>query len=240
LLNRVRFPNHVWQRVIRLMSLSGGKGRKKGRVSYQLLSINQLGAVYEALLSYRGFFATEDLYEVMPERKQPRAADDDDDDDGAGAAEGGGSTDVLDNAWFVPASRINDYKNTEKVYDVDDAGHRKLRKYERGTFIYRLAGRDREKSASYYTPQVLTRCLVKYALKELLQGKTADDILSISVCEPAMGSAAFLNEAINQLSEKYLELKQAELAGASRTRPTRASCRRCACPWPTAMRLALT
>jgi hypothetical protein len=124
---------------------------------------------------------------------------------------GGGSTDVLDNAWFVPASRIDDYKDTEKVYDVDDAGHRKLRKYERGTFIYRLAGRDREKSASYYTPQVLTRCLVQYALKELLQGKTADDILSISVCEPAMGSAAFVNEAINQLSEKYLELKQAEL-----------------------------
>ena len=211
LLNRVRFPNHVWQRVIRLMSLSGGKGRKKGRVSYQLLSINQLGAVYEALLSYRGFFATEDLYEVMPERKQTRAADDDEDEEAA-EAEGGGSTDVLDNAWFVPAGRIDDYKNTEKVYDIDDAGHRKLRKYERGTFIYRLAGRDREKSASYYTPQVLTRCLVKYALKELLQGKTADDILTLTVCEPAMGSAAFLNEAINQLAEKYLELKQAELA----------------------------
>jgi hypothetical protein len=210
LLNRVRFPNHVWQRVIRLMSLSGGKGRRKGRVSYQLLSINQLGAVYEALLAYRGFFAREDLYEVMPERRQTRAADDDDDDD-IGDTEGGGSTDVLDNAWFVPASRIGDYKNTEKVYDVDDAGHRKLRTYERGTFIYRLAGRDREKSASYYTPQVLTRCLVKYALKELLQGKTTDDILTLSVCEPAMGSAAFLNEAINQLAEKYLELKQAEL-----------------------------
>jgi hypothetical protein len=210
LLNRVRFPNHVWQRVIRLMSLSGGKGRRKGRVSYQLLSINQLGAVYEALLSYRGFFATQDLYEVMPERKQARAADDDED-EAAGEGEGGGSTDVLDNAWFVPASRINDYKNTEKVYDIDDAGHRKLRKYERGTFIYRLAGRDREKSASYYTPQVLTRCLVKYALKELLQSNTADDILTLTVCEPAMGSAAFLNEAINQLAEKYLELKQAEL-----------------------------
>ena len=103
MLNRVRFPNHVWQRVIRLMSLSGGKGKKKGRVSYQLLSINQLGAVYEALLSYRGFFATEDLYEVMPERKQTRATnDDDDDDDDAGDVEGGGNTDVLDNAQTPP------------------------------------------------------------------------------------------------------------------------------------------
>jgi hypothetical protein len=97
LLNRVRFPNHVWQRVIRLMSLSSGKGKRKGRVSYQLLSINQLGAVYEALLSYRGFFATEDLYEVMPERTQVRAADDEEDEE-AGEAEGGGSTDVLDSA----------------------------------------------------------------------------------------------------------------------------------------------
>ena len=137
--------------------------------------------MYEALLSYRGFFATEDLYEVMPERKQARAATTTMTMTGDAGEGGGGSTDVLDNAWFVPASRIGDYKNTEKVYDVDDAGHRKLRKYERGTFIYRLAGRDREKSASYYTPQVLTRCLVKYALKELLQGKTADDILS-SAC----------------------------------------------------------
>jgi len=57
LLSKVKFPNHVWQTIIRLMSLSRGRGRgqRRGRVSYQLLSINQLGAVYEALLSYKGF-----------------------------------------------------------------------------------------------------------------------------------------------------------------------------------------
>lgn len=82
--------------------------------------------------------------------------------------------------------------------------------YEKGTFIYRLAGREREKSASYYTPEVLTKCLVKYALKELLEGKTADDILKLTICEPAMGSAAFLNEAINQLAEAYLSRKEKE------------------------------
>ena len=177
LLNQVKFPNHVWQRVIRLMSLSGGKSRRgKGRVSYQLLSINQLGAVYEALLSYKGFFAPEDLYEVQPEPKQNRrriSSDDEGSKDGdqdAGnddSIEGGASTDMLDSAWFVPGSRIDDYKPSERVHDVDDNGHKVLRKYPRNTFIYRLAGRDRQKSASYYTPQVLTRCLVKYALKEL-------------------------------------------------------------------------
>jgi hypothetical protein len=220
LLNKVRLPNHLWQQVIRLMSLSGGKGKRRGRVSYQLLSINQLGAVYEALLSYRGFFASSVLYEVMPAPKKAAARAEDDDDDEDGEAEtsnevannsGGGSTDLLENAWFVPDSRIDDYAPNERVYDIDEAGHKKLRRYEKGSFIYRLAGRDRQKSASYYTPQVLTRCLVKYALKELLKDKTADAILNLTVVEPAMGSAAFLNEAVNQLAEKYLELKQIEL-----------------------------
>ncbi|WPU55898.1 hypothetical protein SQW19_16460 [Stenotrophomonas acidaminiphila] len=218
LLNRLRFPNWLWQQVIAQMSLtrSKGRGRRRGRVSYQLLSINQLGAVYEALLSYRGFFAKEDLFEVQPAPKKAKAADEDDE-DGEGDEEGGAeergtgtSTDLMGSAWFVPESRLGEYKDNERVYDLDENGHKKLRRYPKGTFIYRLAGRDREKSASYYTPQVLTQCLVKYALKELLQGKKADDILQLTVCEPAMGSAAFLNEAVNQLAEKYLELKQDE------------------------------
>ena len=236
LLAKVKFPNHVWQTIIRLMSLSRGRGRgqRRGRVSYQLLSINQLGAVYEALLSYKGFFAKEDLYEVKkaPGRGGAATSDaedtdsnEDDSEDsletdntdttttGRRGAESSGD-DLLDNAWFVPASRLGDYKDDEKVYDTNEAGHPKLRKHVKGTFIYRLAGRDRQKSASYYTPQVLTKCLVKYALKELLGGervKSADDILTLTVCEPAMGSAAFLNEAVNQLAEAYLERKQAEL-----------------------------
>ena len=213
LLNRVRLPNWVWQKVIESMSLSRTPGGRTGRVSYQLLSINQLGAVYEALLSYRGFFATEDLYEVMPAQKQTKAehADEEDDDEGGGEEERGGTTDLLENAWFVPASRIADYRPSEIVTDLDENRNRRNRVHKKGEFIYRLAGRDRKKSASYYTLQVLTRCLVKYALKELLAGKKANEILSLTVCEPAMGSAAFLNEAVNQLSEAYLERKQAEL-----------------------------
>src|SRR5699024_10547222 len=36
----------------------------------------------------------------------------------------------------------------------------------------------------------------------------AERILELKVMEPAMGSAAFLNEAVNQLAVKYLELQQ--------------------------------
>ena len=186
LLNGVKFRNSVLQRVIELMSLTRPKPRqKRGRISYSQLGVNQLGAVYEGLLSYRGFFAETDLYEVQ---------------------KAGEPYDELKTAYFVKAEDLPKYNDNEKVYDADG----NLKKHEKGKFIYRLAGRDRQKSASYYTPEVLTQCLVKYALKELLKDKKADDILQLTVCEPAMGSAAFLNEAINQLAEAYLSRKQQE------------------------------
>ena len=73
--------------------------------------------------------------------------------------------DPLAPAWFVPAREIGHYTDAEKLFGGEP------RLYRKGTFIYRLAGREREKSASYYTPEVLTQCLVKHALKELLQGR---------------------------------------------------------------------
>ena len=119
--------------------------------------------------------------------------------------------DVLRSAWFVPARELDGYADDERVYERDAQGRRKLRVHPRGRFIYRLAGRDRQKSASYYTPEALTRSVVKYALGELIPDDApADRILDLTVCEPAMGSAAFLNEAVNQLAEKYLERKQRE------------------------------
>ena len=194
LLDRVKLRNRVLQQVIRLMSLTRpAKGRRgrRGRISYAQLGINQLGAVYEALLSYRGFFAEENLYEVK---------------------KAGEPDDPLKSAWFVPARDLDDYTEDERVYDKDDEGRRRLRVHPRGRFIYRLAGRDRQKTASYYTPESLTRCVVKYALRELVSDDMpADRILDLTVCEPAMGSAAFLNEAVNQLAEKYLERQQREL-----------------------------
>jgi hypothetical protein len=187
LLNRVRFRNTVLQRVIELLSLSRPKSgnHRRGRISYAQLGISQLGAVYEGLLSYSGFFAETDLYEV-------KKAD--------------APYNELDTAFFVKAEDLTKYEENEKVYNTDGT----LRMYPKGTFIYRLAGRNREKSASYYTPEVLTQCLVKYALKELLKDKTADEILKLTVCEPAMGNGSFLNETINQMAEAYLQLKQKE------------------------------
>jgi hypothetical protein len=189
----VKLRNAKLQEIIRLLSLSkegarGAGGRQRGRISYAQLGINQLGAVYEGLLSYTGFFAQETLHEV-------KRADDK------------GKDGVYEHVYYVPASRIGDYQEAELVRDE----HGRPITHPKGTFLFRLAGRDREKSASYYTPEVLTRCLTKYTLKERLEGLTADEILELTVCEPAMGSGAFLNEAVSQLAHAYLERKQKEL-----------------------------
>lgn len=193
LITLAKLRNRVMLKIIDLMSItrpSGHRNDRRGRISYAALGINQMGAVYEALLSYRGFIAEETLYEVKRERDH---------------------FDELDVGYFVPERELDNYTEEERVYYESGENKGKLRIYEKGTFIYRLAGREREKSASYYTPEALTKCLVKYALKELLEGKTADEILKLTICEPAMGSAAFLNEAINQLAEAYLDKKQKEL-----------------------------
>ena len=188
LINTIRFPNEIMQEVIKLMSLTrpgNSRQQRRGRICYAQLGINQLGAVYEALLAYKGFFAPYDLFEV----KKTDA-----------------DQDELAAAWFVAAKELPKYSASERVLDKDGD----CKRYPCGTFIYRMSGRDRQTSASYYTPEVLTRALVKYALQELLIGKTANAILNIKICEPAMGSAAFLNEAINQLTHAYLHLQQQE------------------------------
>jgi hypothetical protein len=84
--------------------------------------------------------------------------------------------------------------------------------------VYRLSGRDRQTSASYYTPESLTRVTVQLALQHRLDqdGTTTEarDLLDWKICEPALGSGAFLNEAINQVAAEYLRRRQDELGVA--------------------------
>ena len=191
LLARARLSNLCLQKVILRLSLSkDDKSKTVGRVNYAELGINQLGAVYEGLLSYKGMFADQDLIHVKPAGKNIR--------------------DKKTPTWFVPKDRLEEFKKDE----VERLPDGKPRIYTKGTFILHLNGIDREQSASYYTPEVLTECLVQEALRELLKDygpHDADRILGLKICEPAMGSGAFLNEAAGQLAERYLELKQKQL-----------------------------
>jgi len=194
-----RLRNETLHRVLRKLTLTTGRKGPRGKrerggfISYRNLGISQLGAVYEGLMSYTGSIATEELYEIAK----------------GGNAEGG--------SWVVPASRISEYPDEVFVtYSKDDGEGRSGRKrYKKDEFVYRLSGRDRQTSASYYTPDSLTSLTVELALRELAtEGTTAAQILQYKICEPALGSGAFLNEAINQVAQLYLTRRQDELGRA--------------------------
>ena len=106
----------------------------------------------------------------------------------------GDKVDDLDVGYFITFAELDQYDEDERVRVDENDPASPLRVHEKGKFIYRLAGREREKSASYYTPEVLTKCLVKYALKELLEGKTADEILQLTVCEKTLSTLIQTNE----------------------------------------------
>ena len=191
-LGGIKYRNFVWQRIIRELSLTKPDSKHKtiGRISYANLGINQLGSVYESLLAYRGFYAEQDFAEVFK----------------AGAEK--------DGTYLVPASRLDEFQHDEIKFGPDG----ELFTIPKGTFIYRLNGRDRKKSASFYTPEVLTQSTVKYTLKGFVDRLKdekdpfcAQDLLKLKILEPAMGAAAFQNEVINQLAELYISQREKEL-----------------------------
>jgi len=193
LIDEVGLGNQALQEVLRHLLLSKSQsGKERGFISYVDLGINQLGAVYEGLMSYTGFFASEELFEVAKD----------------GNAEKG--------SWVVPVDRAERISEKDFVRETDpETGERRPVRHDAGSFVFRLSGRERQRSASYYTPEVLTRFTVSQALEELLdqdeQRTTADEILQIRVCEPALGSGAFAIEAVRQLADQYLSRRQAEL-----------------------------
>ncbi|MFF2407621.1 class I SAM-dependent DNA methyltransferase [Streptomyces sp. NPDC058092] len=191
-----RLRNATLYRVLRLLMLTRGKRKERGGfISYAQLGINQLGAVYEGLMSYTGFVAGEELYEVAK------------------------NGDPKDGSWLVPSSRADEYADSVYVRERDEyTGEERRVRHAPGSFVYRLSGRDRQTSASYYTPESLTKVTVRLALRHRLdQDDTvtpAREMLDWKICEPALGSGAFLNEAINQVAAEYLRRRQDELGVA--------------------------
>ncbi|MGV8874596.1 MAG: Eco57I restriction-modification methylase domain-containing protein, partial [Rhodococcus sp. (in: high G+C Gram-positive bacteria)] len=196
LIDKVGLGNEATQQVLEHLLLSkeskSRKGGDRGFISYAELGINQLGAVYEGLMSYTGFFAEEDLYEVAK------------------------NGDPEKGSWVVPMIRSDHLDGKDFVRVVNPAtGEDEPVKHFKGTFVFRLAGRERQQSASYYTPEVLTKFVVSQALEELLDqnnGRTTpEQILDLTICEPALGSGAFAIEAVRQLAAEYLKRKQEDL-----------------------------
>ena len=83
---------------------------------------------------------------------------------------------------------------------------------------------ERKATGSYYTPDYIVQYIVKETIGPLCEGKSSQEILDLKVCDPAMGSGHFLNEALNFITKKYLDAL--ELEKPSEEIPTKAEAKR--------------
>jgi hypothetical protein len=67
---------------------------------------------------------------------------------------------------------------------------------------------ERRRSGSHYTPRSLTEPIVRHALEPAFDrigdDATPEDVLALKLCDPAMGSGAFLVEACRQLATRLV------------------------------------
>lgn len=173
LVTATKLPDYVMQKVLYALSLARtgtGNNARTYRVHYGSLSINQLGAVYEGLLSLKPEILAQDSYLLAKSKKDLACG-------------------------FVPKNQ----KVADKQYEKDGEGKRILK--EAGTFILTPVGLDRKFSASFYTPEVLTKCLAEQSVKLLLEDKnTLEELEDLKILEPAMGSGAFLVAVVEELA----------------------------------------
>lgn len=102
--------------------------------------------------------------------------------------------------------------------------------YPKGAFMV-TTGADRRETGTHYTPKSLTEAIVKETLEPLVylgstEGKPREgwrlkspaELLDLRVCDPAMGSGAFLVQVCRWLSDRVVEAwEKAEEVGKSVT-----------------------
>ncbi|MGV9533963.1 Eco57I restriction-modification methylase domain-containing protein [Streptosporangium sandarakinum] len=77
-----------------------------------------------------------------------------------------------------------------------------------------VAGNDRKTTGSYYTPSSLIESLLDTALDPVIEeyaaSGVAEDLLKITVCDPACGSGHFLVAAARRIAKRYAALETGE------------------------------
>jgi len=180
------------------------------RISYRNLEVEQLGSVYEAMMGYEvcraatpamrlksgawvelGELAESDEpYLLLQDRTGERNAKLRKSAPALADARPTGDVDV-DRAAIASA--------LEPLADAKRA-HVPAQRH------YLQPGSERRNSGSHYTPRALTEPLVRRTLAPLLGDQPSpEQILALRVCDPAMGSGAFLAEVVRQLAAALVQ-----------------------------------
>ena len=188
------------------------------RISYRTLDVEQIGSVYETIMGFRMEVATGRSVAIKPAKKlgAPSTVDLD-----ALLEQGTGNR----AKWLQPRTDRNltdtvakGLRAAETVEDLHAALDRVQDKEATPDLVPAGAlvlqpNEERRRSGSHYTPRELTEPIVRHTLAPILERLRGEDgraptparILDIKVCDPAMGSGAFLVETCRQLADALID-----------------------------------
>lgn len=142
---------------------------------YRTLSITHLGTIYEGLLAYFFNIAENDMVYISYEPKYKKS----------------------DEEINEEYADIYEYKDLQK----DNIVH-KVQDYKKGQLFLMNTSNTRKNTASFYTPESITRFLVEIGLQNNLSN---ENIAHFKILDNACGSGHFLIEALNQITQIVLE-----------------------------------
>jgi hypothetical protein len=188
------------------------------RISYRALDVEQIGSVYETMMGFRLETATGRSVAIKAQKKQgaPTAVD-------------------LEALLRESAARREKWLQERAERKLTDAVKKKVGEattiedlhaallsvidpaatpdlVPKGAMVLQPS-EERRRSGSHYTPRALTEPIVRTTLEPILarlrgvdgRPPTPGQILDLKVCDPAMGSGAFLVESCRQLGDALIE-----------------------------------
>lgn len=188
------------------------------RLSYATLDVEQIGSVYEGLMGFdvhvaeapsvrigpsRAWVSVAALAE-LPARERARFLQDE---TGLAKAQAAKLAEAFSAAieGLTPSPSPTRGEGSQKESGLEVLAAARVKGTEvalPGTLLLQ-PGPERRRTSSHYTPRSLSAPIVRRTLEPLLrvlgENPTADQLLSLKVCDPAMGSGAFLVEACRVL-----------------------------------------
>jgi hypothetical protein len=184
------------------------------RLSYRTLDVEQIGSVYETMMGFELEVAQGRSIALKP--KKSHGAPTTINLDALLATKGAERAKWLkENAdQDVTGQALDSLKKAATIEELLSALDKKIAKLvtpnivSNGAMVLQPSD-ERRRSGSHYTPRSLTEPIVRTTLKPILEQldaqPTPEQILALKVCDPAMGSGAFLVEACRQLGDELVK-----------------------------------
>ena len=192
------------------------RGQERQRLSYRTLDVEQIGSVYETVMGFTVEVAESRvlaikagknnrtpvfvaLDELLKRKGKDRIKD---------LKENVGRS--LTAAQAMPVEAAATVEDLAAALDsmVDERGSPRHVVAPAGTPILQPTD-ERRRTGSHYTPRSLTQPIVAHALEPAFErlgpDATPEQILDLKVCDPAMGSGAFLVEACRAIATRLVK-----------------------------------